>query len=155
MLPVFQISSVTGYAANNSRALLRRRSSDALYVRMCFDAGTKCSESGAENPDFRFMDLVNKYREEKYVDALPRFVDIRQDHKKGRSPLDWEKYCTDDSLSKHIWNREDPKTMEVNEAGSIKGLGRLYDNEDYLPMNIGKKFDKLKYLRTETFPAEE
>ncbi len=26
-----------GYAANNSRALMRRRSSDAAYVRMCLD----------------------------------------------------------------------------------------------------------------------
>jgi hypothetical protein len=28
---------VRGYAANNSRALMRRRSSDAAYVRMCLD----------------------------------------------------------------------------------------------------------------------
>ena len=33
----FQASWIRGYAANNSRALMRRRSSDAAYVRMCLD----------------------------------------------------------------------------------------------------------------------
>jgi hypothetical protein len=42
-----QAAWLRGYAANNSRALLRRRSSDAAYVRMCLDPalGNRCHTS--------------------------------------------------------------------------------------------------------------
>ena len=41
----FQASWIRGYAANNSRALMRRRSSDALYVRMCLDTSVNSGSS--------------------------------------------------------------------------------------------------------------
>jgi hypothetical protein len=47
---IFQASWIRGYAANNSRALMRRRSSDALYVRMCLDT-TAVSSSNSWCPN--------------------------------------------------------------------------------------------------------
>ena len=37
-----------GYAANNSRALMRRRSSDAAYVRMCLDPAGSSNSWGLD-----------------------------------------------------------------------------------------------------------
>jgi hypothetical protein len=39
---------VRGYAANNSRALMRRRSSDAAYVRMCLDPAGSSNSWGLD-----------------------------------------------------------------------------------------------------------
>ena len=109
-------------------------------------------ETGDEEPEFRLKDLVNKYRDPTNDERPPRFVDIRQDYKKERSFSDWTKYTNSASSSRDVWNREDSKMEKSTNLTPGKSSD---DNEDYLPMNIGKKFDKLRYLRTQGCASEE
>ena len=119
---------------------------------MCFDSGNKCLETGEEEPEFRLHDLVNKYRDSTNDERPPRFVDIRQDYKNGRSFPEWTKYTNNDTSSRDVWNRGDSKMEKSTNLTPGKSSD---DHEDYLPMNIGKKFDKLRYFRTQGCSTEE
>ena len=142
---LFQKSHVTGYAANNSRALERRRSSDALYVMMCLDKGNnKCHESDSEFLDFS-DDFASSVKPERWRENSPNLENSprRENSPVSNSPAS-SMVCLSgmSNITPHQFNRYPP--FHVNsiltprfEASEIKDEGG-----DYLPMNIGRKFNQ-------------
>ena len=148
-------SSVTGYAANNSRALERRRSSDALYVKMCLDADSTGHNNNAGNPCHDTSSSI--------TGAKKRHEPSGCDGSDGSHPArgSWrrrQRHCSSTRLDNSPASPpaavrhsppSPPTTWWVNSAtgeysgarGDVGGGGVVWSNhQDYLPMKVGKGF---------------